>query len=217
MANDNEWKLFDGEPSLMSDFGRWDKRQHVEPDQAGSGSLVAREEISLHSAPYAPHIMAMLGQHAPVIKEQHTQAPQDTVDVGKVFLDELKKHHQLEAGFDIEKITNIETLVDDVKIMCQLLIVRTPWKNPQWFSVFSPVDGDGFTKIFSKITAQSGPRVVGEQGTMEKPQPYWSWDMTASASSPHVDTQGPPVIVEVNGKTLYGHLADFFKQERFAQ
>lgn len=192
----NEWKPLDGEPDLFKMFGRWDKRSDISPKEAGSGSLVHFDNLT------------------DVDKEKYTKYNKSIQmkDIGDIFLSELKKHHNIQEGFSIKKIQDLVIKVDDSNIGVQLLTVYTPWDFLKWFTVYSPIDDVGFAKFAAKIR---GTKTVGVRGTMDKPQPFWSWDSTTVEGLDDVPVKGPPVLVEINGFQMYDYLSAFFNSNKF--
>ena len=129
------------------------------------------------------------------------------LDVGQIFLDEIKKFHTIEHGFNIEKIRDIIINVVGVNLNCQCLIITTPWNNLKTFTCYSPITQEGFQKFASLIR---GNLKLGEQGTPQNPQPYWTWNTLTVDGLENVERMGPPVIVEYNGIQYFNYLVNFF-------
>jgi hypothetical protein len=130
-----------------------------------------------------------------------------TLDVGKIFLDEIKKFHNIENGFNIEKIRDLIINVVGVNLNCQVFVVNTPWNNLKTFTFFSPISQEGFQKFASIIR---GNLELGKRGTPDNPQPYWEWNTLTVDGLENVETMGPPVLVEYNGKQYFDYLVNFF-------
>ena len=129
------------------------------------------------------------------------------LDVGQIFLDEIKKFHTIEHGFNIEKIRDIIINVVGVNLNCQCLIITTPWNNLKTFTCYSPITQEGFQKFASLIR---GNLKLGEQGTPKNPQPYWTWNTLTVDGLENVERMGPPVLVEYNGIQYFNYLVNFF-------
>lgn len=129
------------------------------------------------------------------------------LDVGQIFLDEIKKFHTIEHGFNIEKIRDIIINVVGVNLNCQCLIITTPWNNLKTFTCYSPITQEGFQKFASLIR---GNLKLGEQGTPQNPQPYWTWNTLTVDGLENVERMGPPVLVEYNGIQYFNYLVNFF-------
>lgn len=129
------------------------------------------------------------------------------LDVGQIFLDEIKKFHTIEHGFNIEKIRDIIINVVGVNLNCQCLIITTPWNNLKTFTCYSPITQEGFQKFASLIR---GNLKLGEQGTPQNPQPYWTWNTLTVDGLENVKGMGPPVLVEYNGIQYFNYLVNFF-------
>jgi hypothetical protein len=129
------------------------------------------------------------------------------LDVGKIFLDEIKKFHTIEHGFNIEKIRDIIINVVGVNLNCQCLIITTPWNDIKMFTCYSPITQEGFQKFASLIR---GNLKLGEQGTPKNPQPYWTWNTLTVDGLENVERMGPPVLVEYNGIQYFNYLVNFF-------
>ena len=179
---DNEWNLNSGEPKLFDYFGRWDKRKETPSQNNPEVKLYKKEDLTFNS---------------------------ESENVGDVFLRELNKHHNLEIGFSIQKIQDIIIMLDDSKMDCQLFSVNTPWNDIKRFVVYSPKDNEGFKKILSKMR---GKVQLGEQGTPQNPQPYWSWNTLEGEGLDKIETLGPPVMVEYMGAQYFDYLSNFFKK-----
>ncbi len=192
----NEWKPLDGEPDLFKMFGRWDKRAGVESTSVGSGSLVPLDDLSDGAR----------------LKYTKNIEPPKPSDVGDIFLEELRKHHTIDVGFAIKKINNITINYQDSIVDCQLLQVTTPWESPSVFYVYSPTNESGFNKFAAAIR---GPLALGKQGSIQNPQPFWSWDTRTIDGLETVPKNGPPVMVEYMGVSYIDYLAAFFKHDRF--
>ena len=133
------------------------------------------------------------------------------LDVGKIFLDEIKKFHTIEEGFNIEKIRDIVVNVHGVNLNCQLFLVTTPWHNLKTFTFYSPITQEGFQKFASIIR---GNLHLGKQGTLQNPQPYWTWNTLTVDGLENVEKMGPPILVEYNGKEYFDYLVNFFFKEK---
>jgi hypothetical protein len=129
------------------------------------------------------------------------------LDVGQIFLDEIKKFHTIEHGFNIEKIRDIIINVVGVNLNCQCLIITTPWNNLKTFTCYSPITQEGFQKFASLIR---GNLKLGKQGTPQNPQPYWTWNTLTVDGLENVERMGPPVLVEYNGIQYFNYLVNFF-------
>lgn len=150
------------------------------------------------------------------INNQNLYANSDNVefkplDVGKIFLDEIKKFHTIESGFNIEKIRDMIINVVGINLNCQFFIVTTPWNNLKTFTCYSPITPEGFQKFASIIR---GNLRLGKLGTPEKPQPYWEWNSLTVDGLENVERMGPPVLVEHNGNQYFDYLVNFFFKEK---
>ncbi len=144
--------------------------------------------------------------------EQHLNAKQSnmqmpTLDVGKIFLDEIKKFHSIEGGFNIEKIRDLIINVVGVNLNCQFFVVTTPWNNLKSFTFYSPITQEGFQKFASIIR---GNLELGKRGTPDNPQPYWVWNTLTVDGLENVEKMGPPVLVEYGGQQYFDYLVNFF-------
>ena len=133
------------------------------------------------------------------------------LDVGKIFLDEIKKFHNIENGFNIEKIRDMIINVVGINLNCQCLIITTPWNNLKTFTCYSPITPEGFQKFAALIR---GNLKLGEQGTPQNPHPYWSWNTLTVDGLENVERMGPPVLVEYNGKQYFDYLVNFFSKDK---
>lgn len=131
-------------------------------------------------------------------------------NVGSIFLREIQKHHRIESGFSIEKIQDLFISVDSVKIDCQLLVINTPWINIKRFIAYSPKTQEGFQQFLSKM---KGKLQLGKQGTIQNPEPFWSWNTLKPDGLDEIEKLGPPVLVEYNGNQYFDYLSNFFKLE----
>lgn len=180
--NSKEWNLNSGEPELLKMFGRWEKRKDVPHDKAGVSDSLQRREIEI---------------------------PKE-INIGQVILDEIKKFHQIENGFSLEKIRDISVDINGNVINMQLLLVKTPWKELPTFFIYSPINKEGFEKIASII---SGGVKLDIKGSMQNPQPFWVWNTLTVDGLDKVEQMGQPVMVELNGKRYFDFLSNFFKKE----
>jgi hypothetical protein len=133
------------------------------------------------------------------------------LDVGQIFLDEIKKFHTIEGGFKIQKLRDLFINVVGVNLNCQSFIVTTPWDNLKSFTFYSPITQEGFQKFASIIR---GNMHLGKRGTPNNPQPYWSWNTLTVDGLENVELMGPPVLVEYNGRDYYDYLVNFFFKEK---
>jgi hypothetical protein len=175
--SNTEWTLNSGFPEAMKSFVGWESR--------------AKESEIINK---------------PLIAKEYNNEP-TTLDVGAIFLEELKKHHAIENGFTITKLQDIIINLEGSNFNCQLFIVKTPWNQLPSFSFYSPIDKEGFSKFASKVR---GGLQIGKQGTIQNPQPLWTWNTLTIDGLEEVDKNGPPVYVEMNGKVHYAYLKSFF-------
>lgn len=178
--SDKEWTLNSGFPESMKSFGSWESRKN-------------QTDIA----------------NKPIYRKEEPQKS-IAIDVGQIFLDELKKHHRIENGFQIVKLQDIIINIDGSNFQCQLFSVKTPWKELPSFTFYSPKDNEGFTKFASKIRGQL---VIGKQGSIDNPQPYWTWNTLTIDGLEQVEKNGPPICVDYHSNTYYGYLASFFTKE----
>jgi hypothetical protein len=181
MSN-KEWNLNSGFPEAMKSFGGWSSR---ETENSFVNKPIYRKEEDFNT---------------------HIQ-----IDVGQIFLNELKKYHNIEDGFVIDKKQDMIVSVDGSNFNCQLFIVKTPWRELPMFPFYSPKDQEGFIKFASKIR---GSITLGKQGTIENPEPYWSWNTLTIDGLEQVDKNGPPILVEYNNKEYFGYLEMFFSKNK---
>lgn len=132
------------------------------------------------------------------------------INIGDILLKELRKFHTIEEGFSIQKIRDISIEVNGNVLNMQLLAVKTPWIELPNFIAYSPISQEGFQKIAGII---SGGITLGKQGTMQNPEPYWSWNTLVVDGLDKVETMGQPVMVEYNGKRYFDFLSNFFKRQ----
>jgi hypothetical protein len=132
------------------------------------------------------------------------------INIGEILLKEIKKFHTIEDGFSIEKMRDISVDVNGNVLNMQLLLIKTPWHELPSFVAYSPITQEGFQKIAGII---NGGITLGKRGTMQNPEPYWSWNTLVVDGLDKVEKMGQPVMVEYNGKRYFDFLTNFFKRE----
>jgi hypothetical protein len=182
MSNNKEWSFTSNEPELLHLFGGWGNRNNK---QISVEDLTAKTNL------------------------ENIEIP--TLDVGGIFLDEIKKFHKIEYGFNIQKIRDLFINIAGVNLNCQLFIVNTPWNHLKSFTFYSPITQEGFHKFASIIR---GNLKLGERGIPENPQPYWVWNTLTVDGLERVENMGPPCLVEYNGKQYFDYLVNFFFKEK---
>ncbi len=132
------------------------------------------------------------------------------INTGDILLKEIKKFHSIQDGFTLEKIRDISVDVRGNVLNMQLLVAKTPWKDLPNFFIYSPISQEGFQKIATIIR---GELKLGKHGTMQNPEPFWSWNTLTVDGLEKVETMGQPVMVEFKGKQYFDFLSNFFKRE----